>query len=264
MDKPQLEFVGRMGVPRETILEYIDSAFKRELPFFIPAEAREGSVVICASGPSLRDNLDAIRKHKEEGRAIVAVKGAHDFLIENGITPDYATGLDPAYQEPFKKKNLQTIYFIASQTNPKVFDDLAGCQVVMWHSMLDADLSIFRGHYPIWGGSTSGLRTIALFYYAGLREMWLYGFDGSFAAGERRVDPGERNKEPARTIEVECDGRRFRTCPEMAKQVHELQEGILPNLRDLKLHWEGDGLMQHAMRAWERLPEEVRFAPKAA
>ena len=50
----------------------------------------------------------------------------------------------------------------------------------------------------------------------------------------------------------------------MAKQVIELQEGLLPNLRDVTLHFEGDGLMQHAMKAYFELPEEVRYAPKAA
>lgn len=264
MEKVLLQITGRCAASRETILEHINSAFERKLPYFIPQPAREGAVVICASGPSLRDNLEAIRKHQAEGRAIVAVKGAHDFLIDNEIVPDYATGLDPLVEEPFKRKNKHTVYFIASQSHPKVFDSLAGHQVVMWHSMLDADLSIFRGQYPIWGGSTSGLRTIALFYYAGIREMWVYGFDGSFANNERRVDGGLRSAIPTNAIEVECDGVKFLTCTEMAKQVIELQEGILPNLRDLTLHWEGEGLLPHAMRKWQSLPDEQKYAAKVA
>lgn len=259
MDRIAYNFPGRTVVPREKLLENIDSAFKRKLPFFVPQAAREGSVVICGSGPSLKDNLEAIREHRDEGRAIVAVKGAHDFLVDNEIVPDYAVGLDPVVTEPFKRKNSHTIYFIASQSHPSVFDYLSGCFVVMWHSMLDADLSVWRGQFPVWGGSTSGLRAITLFHVAGIREFWVYGFDGSFADGKRRIEPGERGAEPSNSFETECDGRVFRTCPEMARQVLELQTGLLPNLRDSVFHFEGDGLLQHAMGKYFSLPEEERY-----
>ena len=259
MERVEYSFVGRMVVSHDKVLENIDSAFKRGLPFFVPQKPHEGAVVICGSGPSLKDNLDAIRKHREEGRAIVAVKGAHDFLVDNEIVPDYAVGLDPIVEEPFKRKNDHTIYLIASQSHPKVFDNLAACNVVMWHSMLGPDMSVYRGQCPVWGGSTSGLRAITLFHASGIREMWLYGFDGSFAEGLRRVEPGERAEIPSNAFETECDGRVFLTCPEMAKQVMELQMGLLPNLRDVDFHFEGDGLLQHAMRKYFSLPEAERY-----
>jgi hypothetical protein len=53
-------------------------------------------VLLVAAGPSLQDEIENIRKIKEEGTAyIFAVGSANKALIKNGIYPDAVTSYDP-------------------------------------------------------------------------------------------------------------------------------------------------------------------------
>jgi hypothetical protein len=86
----------------------MDAAIARGFPQVKQAEpAHTGSVLLVASAPSVKGQLEVIKKMKAAGSPIVAIKGAHDWLIAHGVIPDYALAIDPqehriAFYKPHK------------------------------------------------------------------------------------------------------------------------------------------------------------------
>jgi uncharacterized Rossmann fold enzyme len=236
--------VGQFGVAaqhRPAIL----AAMARGLPEFAPAlVAHDGTMVIAGSGPSLPAFIDEIRAEQQQGRPICAVNGAHDFLCEQGIVPELFLTVDPRdLRHNLRHKNEDTIYLLASRVAPEVFDHLKDCRVMLWHSAgHPSEMPVFEGTgvKKIGGGSTSGLRAIAVTYLMGFRKMLLFGFDScNDAEGRKRFDSG--------TVTVNTDvivgGRTFVCSMAMAAQANEFQMSTYGMLPGLHLEVKGDGLI---------------------
>lgn len=131
--------------------------------------------------------VDALRDEKLRGRPICAINHAHDYLIDHGIIPTFFLTLDP---RPRANHHLQrvsdeTIYLLASRCHPEMFDRLKDQRVLVWHAYADQDdsESIWqsRNTMVIGGGTTSGVRAIAVAYIMGFRKFVLYGMDSCLA-----------------------------------------------------------------------------------
>src|SRR3990167_6622545 len=80
----------------EELFGHIRLSLERHLPEVERQEpAHDGAIAIVASGPRLKTQLETLREVRASGSPIVAVRGAHDWLIDNGITPDFAVTVDP-------------------------------------------------------------------------------------------------------------------------------------------------------------------------
>lgn len=237
----------------ETLLAQIEANSKRGLPEFIPyPNPHNGIICLVGSGPSVRGELDSILEQKKKGRLIVALKGAHDFLLQNGIKPDWCVMLDP--QEKIvncvKLKENDVTYFIASQCHPKVFEALKDNYVILWHALSQiGEEKILEGKVLLGGGTTTGLRTMNMIYSLGYRHAHLYGFDSCIA-----VEDGEQYKrinihsekgmdKPGKIIDVWVGKRRFWANPAMAAQANEFQQAM-GVLKGMKVNIHGDGLIR--------------------
>lgn len=247
---------------QESLSGNIRSALARNLPEFQPAIAfNDGHFVIVGSGPSLPAFLEELREERAKGRPICAVKGAHDWMVENGLEPDFFISCEPR-ERPLKRINDRTTYLIASRCNPDLFDQLTGKQVVIWHSAAskggiqpedgrtslewdDLDLldecEAWRGRFAIGGGSTSGLRALYVGFLLGFRKFILYGFD-SCLDKDRDTKRFTGEKVGAAWIgDVIADGRRFWCNGALMQQAIEFQEVYrLPNI---SIEAKGDGLI---------------------
>jgi uncharacterized Rossmann fold enzyme len=151
-------------------------------------------VCIVGYGPSLHQTWMYLRTEQRAfGAVIVSVSGAHDFLIERGIIPDYHCDVDPREHKAFFTRNphKDVTYWMASCVHPKVIDNLLEKKmtVALWHLLnSDNDLQIAAPDGPdpgsilICGGSGVGARAVNLFYALGYRTFSIYGMDSSFAA----------------------------------------------------------------------------------
>lgn len=221
------------------------SALARGLPEFSPALFRhDGAMVLVGSGPSLPDHLEEIRQEQLRGRTIVAIKGAHDWLMEHGIVPDVWVCVDPRdRRNGVQRKNDQTVYMLASRCDPVMFDHLKDCKVLLWHSWSDDEnLAELAGRIRVGGGTTSGLRAVNLGYLLGFSRFVLYGFDSCLAAdGKTKRFTGEEAPEKA-ILPMIVGGRSFLCNGAMAMQASEFQEiyKVIPGVTfDVK----GDGLI---------------------
>lgn len=227
----------------ESVHENVKSALGRGLHEITPAFfSHDGHIVIVGSGPSLPQFIGEIRAEREKGRPICAIKGAHDYLVENDLIPELFVSIeaqDKTHQ--LKHKNPHTVYLLASRVHPEMFNCLKGHNVMLWHSWAETELfKEFKGKLLVGGGTTSGLRALTLFYVLGFRNFILYGFDSCLAGdGKTKRFTGEQ---AGMVVDRWVGGRRFLCNGAMALQADEVQE-LVKVMPDMKIKVKGDGLI---------------------
>jgi uncharacterized Rossmann fold enzyme len=235
----------------DQLFGHIESALARNLPVIGQHFEHDGVAVMVGSGPTVQDELDSIRKQRALGHPIIALKDAHDWLIDNGIVPDYAAAIDPQENQwkCFQKPHKDVKYFIASQCHPSLFDHLNGCQVFLWHLYIQKGQTIPPPGTPlIAGGTTTGLRTISLFYSMGYRQFELYGYDSCLKNGVLRRSGWQPTTESEAINEIVVDGRVFQCNPPMTSQANEFQN-LYVVMPDIEIESHGDGLITAIIEA---------------
>ena len=226
-------------------VEVIRHNLARGLPEFAPAlVAHDGTMVCVGSGTSLPTVIDQIKEERAKGRPICAVKGAHDYLCEQGIEPDLFVSVEPRDRRSnLKHKNKHTAYLLSSRVAVEVFDHLADCRVMVWNAFgTSEEMKAFkhRASHACGGGSTSGLRAIAMGYLMGFRNFVLYGYDSCNAPdGTKRIDGAKTGV----TQEVIVGGQRFSCNMAMAAQANEFQLVTYSLLPGIHIEAKGGGLI---------------------
>lgn len=226
---------------RENIL----ASIARGLPEFIPSPfPHDGCMVVCGSGPSLPSFVDEIKSERAKRRPILAVKGAHDLLCENGILPDLFVSVEAKPRlENVKRKNPHTLYLLSARCSPELYAHLSDCKVMTFHTYSEREekLPELAGKDLIGGGTTSGLRAVTVGYLLGFAKFVMYGFDSCLAGDLRkRYDSGAMK--PGQIVDRWVRGQRFLCNGAMAMQADEAQE-YMKLLPDLSLEFKGDGLL---------------------
>jgi hypothetical protein len=224
---------------------------KRGFPDLPPAIiGHDGTLVLVGSGWSAPTFIEDIRKERERGRPILAVKGAHDLLCENGIIPDLFVSVEPRDRRGnLKHKNQHTVYLLASRVSPEVFDHLSDCKVMIWHSWgHESEIEAVReqSKFAIGGGSTSGLRAIAVGYlFFGFRNFVLYGYDSCNAPdGTTKRFDGSQTGITKPVIVGEGEHSRTFICNyAMAAQAEDFQKVTYGLFQDIHIEAKGDGLI---------------------
>jgi uncharacterized Rossmann fold enzyme len=243
-------------VPENLYWDYIASANARNLRSFKPALVKhDGHMVIVGSGPSVADHIDEIRRERELGRPIMAIKGAHDWLIDRGITPDLWVSMDSqVILKHIQKKSKETCYLVAGKAHPEIFDWLSDQQVVLWNAWMgQGEEKLFAPEScMVGGGTTSGLRGITLAWLMGFRRVILYGFDSCLKDGAKRVD-GSKPIDWTIPIRVGVEGKERLCDSSMASQANEFQALTFDAMPDIKVKVVGDGLLADIMAERQRL-----------
>ena len=254
MSSLPLKITGKCVAEDDILFANMDAAIARGYPQVTEAQAaKTGAILLVASAPSVKGQLELIKKMKAAGSPIVAIKGAHDWLIENGVTPDYALAIDPQeHRIAFYRPQPSVHYMIASQCHPAMFDNLDGYQVTLWHPYVKKGQDRPKKSMLIGGGTTSGLRAISLFYVLGYRQFELFGFDSCNDGELLRVN-GDGLKDGDKLIEVKIDpdGETFDCNMSMALQAEHFQT-YYDYLPDATFNGHGRGLIQAIIKKREQ------------
>ena len=257
------------GTP-ESNADNIRSCIARGLPEFSAAPCiHDGTFVIAGSGPSLVKHLYDLRMQKDLGRPICAIKGAHDYMMENGVEPDLFVSVEPR-ERPLKYISDKACYMLASRVAPSLFDQLAGKNILVWHSFssltnkpptpIDGqplhwkdfnplpECEVWRGRFGVGGASTSGLRAVNLAYIMGFRKIIMYGMDSCLGEDRYTKRFSGENIGDSKLIDVIVDGKRFFCNGALASQAMEFQE-VVGMFKDLKVEVKGGGLLAAIMDA---------------
>lgn len=215
---------------------------------------------IACFGPSLKDTYQEL-KHP-----IMAVSGAHDFLISKGIIPDYYVACDPREEQTafIQNPHKDVHYLMASCMHPKVWDLLKGHRVTLWHLLNGHDgKASIRKHDPtgelVGGGTTVGLRAIEVACFLGFRKFAIHGMDSSWKDGERHSGAHPGKKQNPIKVHYKTNPKEFITSPQMREAAEEFMNTyvawrpVFQNGKrldgfkerpDLDIQMFGDGLLQ--------------------
>jgi len=147
---------------------------------------RPAVVCIVGGGPSLSDEVGALRHLIKRGAKVLAVNKSHDWLLRRGLRCDYAALLDPkdwvadyidlklAGAKDTRKRAgkfwAAPKYLIASQCHDRVLEKFKGrADSYMWHAAAGlGESQMLRAEFPdeLWvniaGASVIGLRAVGL------------------------------------------------------------------------------------------------------
>ena len=230
----------------EELQSNIRSALARKLPeLALAPTSHDGTFVCVASGWSMPNYIDEIKKHRSKGCAIVAVKAAHDFLVENGVEPDIWINLDPRDRTSnIQRLNDRTTYMPASRCPPVTFEHLKGRKILLWHSWSDSEeaKALPGGKLAVGGGTTSGMRAINIGYLLGFRNFILYGYDSCNRADGAKRFTGEMTGPTMDVYVGGPTGQKFTCNAAMAQQANEFQM-VYAVMSDITIDAKGPGLI---------------------
>ena len=254
-----LKIVGKCVADDETLFQNMEAAVARGYPQILKQEPiKDGMIMLVASGPSVAGQIDVIREMAKTSK-IVAIKDAHDWLISQGVIPDYALAIDPQeHRISFHTPHKAVEYMIASQCHKAMFDNLEGHNVTIWHPYVMKGQDRPKNTMLIGGGTTSGLRAISLFYVLGYRQFALFGFDSCNDGDKLRVNgsglkPGDQLTE----IRIEQNGETFYCNASMALQAEHFQT-YYDYLPDAQFYGFGHGLIQAIIKKREQNAVELQ------
>ncbi|MEQ8346885.1 MAG: hypothetical protein RIB84_15785 [Sneathiellaceae bacterium] len=196
------------------------AAALRGLPCLVQRPARAAPLAVVGGGASAGLLLDSILAWPGE---IMAINGAHDWLRAARV-PDYHLVLDP---QPLcagfvARPSRLTEYLIADTVDAAVLDALDGQRVTLWQLQQDEeDGAVLQGGVP--GGPSAMTRAPVLAAALGYREIHLFGADCCFAGGGAHVYD---RLPPGWWCLVACDGRLWRTQPQLLLQAAFLAESL--------------------------------------
>lgn len=204
----------------------------------------EGSLSLVAYGPSLKDTWETIT------RPMMTMSGAHDFLIERGVVPDYHCDVDPRPHKTWMLTPHKDVhYLMGTVCNPAMWVKLKDFNVTTWHCINGPDTPRFLAKFDpntlmLSGWSCIGLTAIHLGGVMGFDHFEIHGMDGSWSDGERTA--GQHLGVVHGQIEQELSGRKFLVSRMMLNANTELQY-ILQNYPVFCV-FHGDGYNQHWVR----------------
>ncbi len=227
----------------------LEAAKKNGWPQMVRKKQGHGLISIVCYGPSLADTWRDIK------RPIITTSGAHDFLIERGIVPDFHMQCDPREEQKqfLQKPHKGVTYLMATCCHPEVFKALEGHKVELWHLHNGAETDDWLskndpGANRIGGGTTAGARALEIGSMLGHRRFEIHGMDCSFRGEARHAGKHESKKQ--NMIDVECGGQQFTTSVQMVEAAREIL--VFISNYDAELHFHGEGLQQTMVEAFKR------------
>ena len=186
----------------------------------LPVENK--TISIIGYGPSLVDTWKNIT------RPIMTMSGAHDFLIEGGVIPDFHCDMDPRiHKVEMLTPHKEVKYLMATVCNPNFWPKLKGFDVSLWHAVSgDRTESFINRKYPekslmVSGGSCMGLVALHLAGCLGYNHFELHGYDGSYRDEKRHA--GAHGGYPHGTVDTKIWGKWYKTSKMMENANYELQ-----------------------------------------
>jgi len=199
-------------VNEEHRAENMASAMRRGLPVCDVQKPNGRRIAIVGSAPSVTEYLDELRSFDGD---VLAINGALDYLIENGVKVWGWFGIDPqAGLTKYLKKKPDVRYFVASMCDPAVFDALKDRDVSIVHLKED---NCLEPSVP--GGTVAITRAPYFALQQGYRDITIYGADASY--GEAHHCYGAEPERDDTAITVRVGNKSFRSDATLVSQCSE-------------------------------------------
>jgi hypothetical protein len=241
--------------------EQRESHMKHALSLDLPRMQREkkksGPLTIACYGPSLAYTWTKVK------RPLMTVSGAHDFLIDGGIVPDYHVDIDPReHKSTFVENSHPNVrYLMASVCNPQTWENLIGRRVEIWHlvdSVATDDWCKANDPETVrdGGGTTVGERAIVVGGQLGFKKFEVHGMDCSFSSQGRHA--GEHPNKDKEEILVRVGREVFHTSAQLLESARSMIQ-LMTNY-DLEITFHGYGLLQAMVSEVKSIAKDRRLA----
>lgn len=215
MMENNVTFDVKLAVDRDTVRRNVEYALSLDLPEIRRVEAsKPPHATIVANGPTAVD-AKLIGPYQT-----FALNGALKLFLGQHLAPDYWVVCDPQslVTKFIEIAPTQTVYMVASQCDPSVFNRLrsGGCRVVVWHVDSDDTRDLLRGRLRVPSAPSITLCTLALLKMMGYRDINVYGWDACFVG---QIDHAIPQEHTAERVYMNIGERIFETTPAWAHEV---------------------------------------------
>lgn len=280
--------------PKEEIINNIKTNKKLIKDFnFIKSSKVNNETAIIVSGGGSTDFKLLKERIKNTNNKVFCVKHSYPKLLEAGIQPYACVILDPRpingisthdvkRKDLFKKVDKETVFLVASMTDPSVTEYLLKKKVNVkgWQAYSDAirdtevkdklvvakDTGVEEGSVLITGGTCAAMRTISIAHIMGFRNFELFGFDCSVdnitdEMKKQTMDSGDGQKKP-KYFQVETGGHKFWTTGELLAMAQDCEK-LFDNMElDMGVTVHGDmslvqAVFENSKRGKEKHYEEL-------
>ena len=249
-DASEVVKIGHINTDVAIVDEQIATNIRAGWAHVQPHDRQDREVVVLAGGPSMNSQLDKIRELRAGGAALVTCNGAYGWALEHGLEVSAQIVLDArAFKSRFTKPVMPlTKYLIASQVHPSTLEGLPRERTLLWHTgLVESTERLVReatGHFfPIPGGSTIVLRSIALLRMLGYWRLHFFGFDSCVMPDGAHHAYAQPENDNEVLIPVTCGGRTFECTPWMLSQASEFRDVVKFLGDEVELAVYGDGLI---------------------
>ena len=224
-------------------------------------EPNDKTLLICGSGASIAENLDLIRKMKDEGAEIWGLNNCSNWLFSKGLECDQQVIMD-AQEQTNSLLGMAKGHLFASQVHPSLFELCP--DAVLWHATWgNKAVDEFEGfplhddEYCLIGSSiTVGNTSLVLAYAMGYRNMHLFGYDSSHTGTEGHVVHQAMNDGDPLSI-VKFGEREFTSSLTMKLQAENFMErayALKQGGCEIEVH--GDGLLPYMYQSMSKTIDE--------
>lgn len=212
---------------------------------------RAEPIAVVGFGPSLKHTWEALRNFKY----IITTSGAHRFLLDRGIVPNWHLSVDPRdHQIALLGGGIHpdVTYLPCSTCHPAYLDELVRLEakIELWHCFANEAESLRilpPGEYALTGGCDAGLRAMAMARFFGFVDQHMFGIDGSAEDDKQHAHDHPNSLTKFFDLEYPIgSGTIYRTAPNLM----EVAKSVPHEVDMLKLdHYEfhGKGLVQAIM-----------------
>lgn len=239
-----------INVSKDKLLEHRKYACSLNLPRLKLRNPHKQKVAIVGSAPSVKDNIEELQNFNG---TVIAINGAYGFLLDNGIQPDIfitMDGLANIILKYLENKNNSTLYYLASNCAPEVFDYLKDNEVILWHARTtNIDYPEDEEHLIV--GSGSIIAAVRVAKKLGYRDVHIFGSDCSFK--ENLYAYGDKVL-PSTCVTVAANGKYFITTPILVNIINDFAILYRTFTNNAKLTIYGEGLFQEVMSQIDKEP----------
>jgi hypothetical protein len=267
---------GRVNVEEEKLIENVKYSASLGLPSIMPFECQETEIMLICGGPSLNDFTEEITQNRKDGMKLVTVNGSYQWAMAHGLKPSLQILIDAReFNKRFTEQSElsdETKFVVSSSSDPAVFENLPPDRTWLIHTSLSSDImdviekefgALYAKTFPIPGGCTVALRSLAALRMMGFYKIHVYGFDSCLRGDEHHAyEQAENNKdsEDAMTITVAPGSsyeKEFRVAPWMIFQAMDFKKMAINLMGDVNLNIKGDGLIAYMVETGAKINKEV-------
>lgn len=245
-----------IATPIDEVLENIRANVKRGLPEFHLSHywqkfKGDAPIAIVGGGPSLPSTLPILRSF----RHVMVCGSAHDYVISQGIEPEFAVILDAhatITASYLSKPCPTTTYLVSSNCHASVFDALKHNQVLLWHCSGTVPEDVRPITACIGGGCTVTTRAIGVALLMGYGNQHFFGFDSCvrpdqhYAYARSKADTIQ-NEQPVEVRMIGSDRIYYATPTNLAQAQH-FQDILKTHGQFITPTVHGDGLIAEILR----------------